>query len=149
MSVSFSPKAGLIPYFFDKDGQLKMLFMVASDPKFGGPKPMISKGTIEEGETPEHAAIREAVEELGLKPENVKGELIKIFEGKVTLRTSNYDMVIFGVEVHNKTNFNKWDYETLYATWMCNESFQVKGRKDHKPHVQVLVDVLEKNKERD
>ena len=144
MSMSFSPKAGLIPYIVDADGQLKMLFMVASDPKFGGPKPMISKGTIEEGETPEHAAVREAIEELGLKPENIKGELIKVFEGKVTLRTSNYDMTIYGVEVYNKTNFNKWDYETLYATWMSNDSFQVKGRRDHKPHVQELVELINK-----
>jgi 8-oxo-dGTP pyrophosphatase MutT (NUDIX family) len=142
MSISFSPKAGLIPYIVDSDGQLKMLFMVASDPKFGGPKPMISKGTIEEDETPEHAAIREAAEELGLKPENIKGELIKVFEGKVTLRTSNYDMTIYGVEVHNKTNFDKWDWETLYATWLTQKRFDEIGRRDHKPHVLRLTELI-------
>jgi 8-oxo-dGTP pyrophosphatase MutT (NUDIX family) len=138
--MSFSPKAGLIPYIVDTDGQLKMLFMVASDPKFGGSKPMISKGTIEDGETTEHAAIREAIEELGLKLENVKGTLIKVFEDKVTLRSSNYDLTIYGVEVHNKTDFDKWDHETLFATWMTLDSFDAKGRRDHKPIVKTLVE---------
>lgn len=140
--MSFPPKAGLIPYIVDTDGQLKMLFMVASDPKFGGSKPMISKGTIEDGETAEHAAVREAIEELGLKPENIKGNLIKVFEDKVTLRSSNYDLTIYGVEVYNKTNFDKWDYETLFATWMTQESFETKGRRDHKPIVNTLIEKL-------
>lgn len=143
-SISFSPKAGLIPYIVDKDGQLKMLFMVSSNPKFGGPKPMISKGTIEDDEISENAAIREAVEELGLRPENIKGKLIEVFNEHVSLRTSNYHMVIYGVEVENKMDFVKWGYETAFCTWMTNESFQVKGRRDHKPIVQTLVDLINK-----
>lgn len=145
MSISFTPKAGLIPYIWDKDGQLKMLFMVASDPKFGGSKPMISKGTIEEGEMPEFAAVREAAEELGLKQENIKGPLFRIFEGHVTLRSSNYALELFAAEVFSKTDFNKWDYETAFCTWMTNESFQVKGRRDHRPYVQTLVDLINNN----
>jgi len=142
MSMSFSPKAGLIPYIVDTDGQIKMLFMVASDPKFGGSKPMISKGTIEDGETAEHAAVREAIEELGLKPENIKGNLIKVFEDKVTLRSSNYELTIYGVEVHNKTNFDKWDYETLFATWLSQTRFDEIGRRDHKPIVLKLTQLI-------
>lgn len=142
-SLHFTPKAGMIPYMIDpKDGQLKMLFMVASDPKFGGPKPMISKGTIEPGEDVLVAAIREAGEELGLKESNLKNKPFKVWEGFVSLRTSKYDLTIFAVEIKNKADFNKWDYETLYATWMTNESFQEKGRKDHKEIVQQLVDML-------
>jgi 8-oxo-dGTP pyrophosphatase MutT (NUDIX family) len=143
MSSHFAPKAGLIPYIIDpKDNQLKMLFMVASNPKFGGPKPMISKGTIEDGEDVLTAAIREAGEELGLREDNIKGQPFKVWEGFVSLRTSKYDLTVFAVEIKDKTSFDKWDHETLYATWMTNDSFQEKGRRDHKNIVQLLVDML-------
>lgn len=142
MSVKFSPKAGLIPYMYDHSGEIKMLFMVASDPKFGGPRPMISKGTIEDGETAEKAAIREAEEELGLKFKNIKGQPFEIWHDFVVLRSSQYDLTVFAVEIKDRLDFNKWDSETLYATWMTNESFQVKGRRDHKPIVQNLVNML-------
>ena len=142
-SVQFTPKSGFIPYMIDpKDGQLKMLFMVASNPKFGGPKPMISKGTIEDGEDKLTAAIREAGEELGLKEVNLKNKPFLVWEGFVSLRTSKYDLTVFAAEIKDKSDFNKWDFETLYATWMTNESFQEKGRKDHKSIVQQLVDML-------
>lgn len=146
MSSHFSPKAGFIPYMFDQStGQLKMLFMVASDPKFGGPKPMISKGTIEEGEETLHAAIREAKEELGLKAKNLKNEPFKLWEGFVSLRTSKYDLTVYAAEIKDKTDFDKWESETLYATWMTNESFQEKGRRDHKEIVQLLVDIVQEH----
>ena len=145
MSVHFTPKAGLIPYIVDpKDGKLKMLFMVASDPKYGGPKPMISKGTIEDGEDTLVAAIREAHEELGLKQNNIDGLPFKVWEGFVQLRTSQYNLIVYGVKIKDKHDFDKWQHETLYTTWMTNESFQEKGRRDHKPIVQLLVDQISK-----
>lgn len=143
MSVKFSPKAGLIPFMYDQNGDLKMLFMVASDPKFGGPRPMISKGTIEDGESSMEAAIREAEEELGLKRKNLKSQPFSLWHDFVMLRSSQYDLTVFAVEIKDKLDFNKWDSETLYATWMTNESFQLKGRRDHKPIVQKLVDHLQ------
>lgn len=141
MNTLFTPKAGVIPYMIDpKDGRLKMLFMVASNPKYGGPRPMISKGTIEIGEDKLSAAIREAHEELGLRETNIDGEPFKVWEGFVELRTSQYDLIVYGAKIKNKHDFDKWQHETLYTTWMTNESFQEKGRRDHKPIVQLLID---------
>ena len=97
---------------------------------------MISKGTIEDGEDKLTAAIREAGEELGLKEVNLKNEPFLVWEGFVSLRTSKYDLTVFAAEIKDKSDFDKWDFETLYATWMTNESFQEKGRKDHKSIVQ-------------
>ncbi len=145
MSTHFSPKAGFIPYMVDpKDGQFKMLFMVASDPRYGGPRPMISKGTIEPNEDILTAALREATEELGLKRENLKNDPFKLWEGFVALKTSKYDLSIYAAEIKDKSDFDKWESETLYATWMTNESFQEKGRRDHKPIVQLLYDKIVK-----
>ena len=142
MATQFNPKAGLIPYMYE-NGILKMLFMVSSNPKFGGPKPMISKGTIEAGEDELVAAIREAEEELGLKKENLKEDPFLVQREYVQLRSSEYDLAIFAAEIKDKYDFNKWCYETAFATWMSVDSFMEKGRKDHKPIVQLLVNKLE------
>ena len=56
-----APRAGLIPFIRSERG-IEYLMMIASDPKFGGPRPMISKGKIEDGETQKQAALREAEE---------------------------------------------------------------------------------------
>ena len=76
-------KAGLIPFYREEDGTIKFLMMVASNPQFGGYKPMISKGSVEDDEQVQECAIREAVEELGLVVENCIGTPFKIFENYV------------------------------------------------------------------
>lgn len=132
------PRAGLIPYMREPDGTPIYLMMVASDPKFGGPRPMISKGKIEDGETAPECAVREAEEELGLKRRNLRGSLVQVFEGRVELYSCAYDLYVFGVEIQDRYDFDKWCEETEYTVWMTLEDFRAKGRKDHVRFVEEL-----------
>jgi 8-oxo-dGTP pyrophosphatase MutT (NUDIX family) len=136
------PRAGLIPYMLGEDGQYKYLMMISSDPKFGGPRPMISKGKIEPGETKLEAAVREAQEELGFKTRNARGTLKLIAEERVTLHSGAYNLTVFGVEIMDKYDFDKWCSETEYVTWMSLESFKVKGRRDHVKYVEKLEEMV-------
>lgn len=131
-------RAGLIPYRRTKGGELKYLMMVSSDPKFGGPRPMISKGKIEKGEDTLAAAIREAEEELGFKQRNRRGEYIELFSGRQELFSGAYHLTVYGVEIQDKYDFDKWCDETEFTTWMTLESFKSKGRKDHVKFVEAL-----------
>lgn len=135
-------RAGLIPYLKGEDGQWRYLMMVSSDPKFGGPRPMISKGKIEVGETKLEAAVREAQEELGFKLRNARGNLKLIADERVELHSGAYDLTVFGVEIMDKYDFDKWCDETEFTTWMTLESFKVKGRRDHVKFVEALEQMV-------
>ena len=76
------PRFGLIPWTVYHDSII-MMFMMPSDPKFGGSNYQIAKGRKESGETDLEAAIREASEELGLKPSNIES-INKEFLGSFT-----------------------------------------------------------------
>jgi 8-oxo-dGTP pyrophosphatase MutT (NUDIX family) len=132
------PRAGLIPYMRMEDGSYQYLMMVASDIKFGGPRPMISKGKIEKGETALHCAIREAEEELGFKPRNARGDYILLYEGRVVLTSGAYDLTVYAVEIQDRYDFDKWCDETEYTVWLDAAEFAVKGRKDHIKFIQEL-----------
>lgn len=131
-------RAGLIPFHRDSLGTPHFLMMVSSDPKFGGSKPMISKGKIEVGETPLAAAIREAEEELGFEQRNARGSYIELFDGRIELFSGAYHLTVFGVEVQDRTDFGKWCDETLYTEWFTAEEFRQNGRRDHIRFVEEL-----------
>jgi 8-oxo-dGTP pyrophosphatase MutT (NUDIX family) len=135
-------RAGLIPYIWGEDGQLRYLMMVSSDPKFGGPRPMISKGKIEHGESKLTAAVREAEEELGFKIRNARGTLKEVANERVVLHSGAYDLVVFGVEVADKYDFNKWCDETEYVVWLTATEFRLQGRKDHVKYVEKLEEMV-------
>ena len=135
-------RAGLIPFMRSEDGTLRYLMMVSSDPKFGGPRPMISKGKIEIGESKRAAAIREAEEELGFRADNVRGDVLNVADERVHLLSGSYDLAVFGVEIRDERDFGKWCHETDYTTWMTLESFKIKGRKDHVKYVEMLERIV-------
>lgn len=132
------PRAGLIPYLRDQDGVYQYLMMVSSNPKFGGPRPMISKGKIEDGEGTLECAIREAEEELGLVRENMLEDPFLLTHERVILRSGAYDLTVYAAEIRDRWNFEKWCDETEFTTWMTLESFKEKGRKDHIPYIEML-----------
>ena len=131
-------RAGLIPFLRREDGTLQYLMMVSSDPKFGGPRPMISKGKIEAGETPIEAAVREAEEELGFKIRNARGAPALLFDGRQELYSGAYHLTVYGVEIQDRYDFDKWCDETEYTLWMSLEEFRAKGRRDHMKFVEAL-----------
>ena len=136
-------RAGLIPYLRDAEGVLKYLMMVSSDPKFGGPRPMISKGKIEDGETALEAAVREAEEELGFQMRNARGSMKLVFEGRQELYSGAYHLTVFGVEILDRSDFEKWCDETEYTEWMSLSEFKARGRKDHVKFLEALERMIE------
>lgn len=112
-------RAGVIPWLVDGH-QVKMLFMRPSNFKFGGPDFQIAKGRIEKGETPEEAAKREALEELGLLESNVEEfKDLGIFLGK---------MQVFLAKVKNKDDFSLYSSETGETNWLTLEEYREVGR---------------------
>lgn len=130
-------RAGLIPFIREIDS-IKYLMMVASDSKFGGPRPMISKGKIEFGESSLEAAIREAEEELGFKKRNGRGDIVEIFDGRQELFSGAYHLSVYGIEIQDRYDFGVWCDETEYTVWYSLEEFKVAGRKDHVKFVESL-----------
>ncbi len=131
VSRSMRKKAGMIPYVLEDGGPL-FLFMVPSDSAYGGSKPSISKGNVDPGETTEHAAIREAEEELGLKRTNLIADSIQLawhstFAGDI----ESYDFFVYVCQVKNKADFNKPHYETGSTHWLTAKEFENTGRRIH------------------
>lgn len=128
-------RSGLIPYFINENGDIEMLFMKPSDPKFGGPDYQIAKGRVEDDdENFKEAAIREAEEELGLYRSN----LMDVFElGNFLGRTS-----VFVGQVKNKDLFGVPDFETDSTRWMTEKEFLISGRPLHKPIIKEAVDQI-------
>lgn len=132
-------RAGLIPFMRDESGDPIFLMMVSSNAKFGGPRPMLSKGKIEEGESALECAVREAEEELGLVQLNMVSAPAFLAEERVVLRSGAYHLTVYAVEIRDRWDFGKWCDETEYTEWHTLESFEEKGRKDHVKYVQQLA----------
>lgn len=126
-----STRAGFIPYFIGPNG-IEFLFMVSSNPAFGGPDPAIAKGRIDQGEDTKLAGIREATEELGLKENNLKSSTVKLgWEGFISGLDSHYQMSVFIGEVNSKEDFNTPDHEVSETKWLTLQQFREIGRKSH------------------
>lgn len=131
-SVLIEPRSGLVPFIKDTDGQYRYLLMISSNPRYGGPRPMVSKGKIEEHETAFEAAVREAEEELGFKQSNAAGKSFMIADQEhVHLRSTNYKLTMYAVPVLSKYNFGPWCDETKCTVWLTLREFKDRGRHDH------------------
>ena len=136
-------KAGLIPYRKTRRGVFEFLFMISSDSKFGGDKPMISKGGVETNERTVEAAVREAQEELGLRLENLKASPQKIWSGTMRGQDSSYMLEVFIGEVKNKKDFDIPHYETEATVWMTADKFFKYGRLAHFKLIQAANKILQ------
>jgi 8-oxo-dGTP pyrophosphatase MutT (NUDIX family) len=123
-------RAGVIPFYVE-EGEIKMLFMQPSDPKFGGEHFQVAKGKQEEGETDKETAFREAGEELGL----FNGNIIEKHDlGNFLGRTR-----IFLAEIEDPNMFGDPDFETGAVKWLTLNEFKDIGRDLHKPIVKAAV----------
>lgn len=137
LEITAESKAGFLPYIM-VDGVPQFMFMIPSDPEYGGDKPTVAKGGIDEGESPKQAGIREAEEELGLKKSNVNPSTIRLaWAGEIKGMSSSYFMSIFMGEVKDKSDFNKPHFETKETVWLSLDDFKKHGR-------QSQVEIVEK-----
>lgn len=126
-------RAGMIIYHIPSDDpEIKILFMVPSDPTHGTKYPQIPKGKVEENETSKEAAIREAKEEVGLFPPNIEGNINLL--GRFLGRTD-----IFIAKVKDPKLFGDFHFETKRTVWLTPEEFQQQGRDLHKPIIKAAV----------
>lgn len=128
-------KAGFLPYMMGTEEPIFM-FMISSDPYYGGDKPMISKGEIDGNESYPTAALREAHEELGLKESNLLSCEIG-WEGKVVGLCNSYGMIIYTGQVNNYHDFDTPHFETERTVWLTLDEFKEQGRESHIPIVEI------------
>lgn len=120
-------RAGVIPYIIE-NGDVLMMFMVPSEPAYGGQEPQLAKGKVEEDETMMQAALREGAEEVGLFKGNcIITEEVGLFMGRTT---------VFVSKIKDKDMFGSPGFETESTMWLTLEQFMEQGRPLHKPVVQ-------------
>ena len=120
-------RAGLIPYIIEGDN-IEMMFFIPSNPDFGGYKFQIAKGRVDQGESPQNAAIREAEEEIGLDKENIKK--VTLVSEKLLTGSEGYEytLYLYAVEVKNKSDFNQFESETKETGWLTIDDYSKYGR---------------------
>lgn len=130
-------KAGAIPFHIEGP-TIQFMFMVPSDPKFGGTKPQIAKGGIDPGENSQIAAFREAKEELGLTRDNIES-VIQVVTKKIQRPSDNsYSLTVYGAKVHDKYNFVHPHFETGETMWLTRQQFALHGEPEHFSIVEAL-----------
>jgi 8-oxo-dGTP pyrophosphatase MutT (NUDIX family) len=128
-------RAGGIPYYRFPDGVTRILTMVPSDPAYGGTHPQVAKGGIDDGETPEEAAIREVSEELGGVPDNLT---------QITYLGLFENIYIYTMKVIDPEEFERPCFETLYTKWVAeHELWSVRFR--HHPIVKAAFAAIKSN----
>ena len=121
-------RAGVYPIYID-ESQIFVYMMVPSKKKFGGALPQMGKGGIEKGELPEHAAMREGHEELGLRASNVK-KLRQLATDTIEGKKEIYDITVFVAEVFEKDDFDPHGYEAKWSGWVDLEEAVKVSRKN-------------------
>jgi len=136
-------KAGLIPYYKDND-EIRMLFMVSSDPDYGGPDPQVAKGEVDAGEEIADAAVREAQEELGFNTYNaVPNTFARAWEDVITGKFDRFYLTVYCVEVQDPDNFSEPHYETARTVWMTLDEFEGQGRRVQIPVVEAVASLAQ------
>lgn len=130
-------RGGLIPYTV-KDGEIYMMFMKPSRPKFGGDQFQIAKGKQEPNEDIAQTAIREAKEELGLFVGNIVNvDNLGVWLGRMT---------VFIAEIKDPAMFGDptTPDEVGEVKWLSPEEFNNVGRGLHKPIVKAAARKIQK-----
>ena len=126
-------KAAFIPFHNGK-----VLVCRSSNPAFGGPHFALCKGNVDEGETVQQAAIREAQEELGLRETNITGPIKHLG----TFKTFDYMLSVYMAEVADPKAFNEPCWEIAETKWMTWDQFTAVGREQHRPIINAFFQQL-------
>jgi len=134
-------KAGIIPYYIE-DNLIYMMFMIPSNPLYGGSQPQIAKGLLEETEISNNqfidAAIREGTEELGLRIDNIVS-VNKIWDKRSIFKKSISNFKVYSALIKDKDKFDPFHYETGETVWLTDQNFSKEVRFDHIPIVFSLI----------
>lgn len=133
-------KAGFVPYQIYL-GVPVFMFMIPSDPRYGGPDPQIAKGMIDAGEDELTAAMREAEEELGLRQSNIISHTIKHVTND---KKGAVSMSIYMGQVKSIRDFDKPHYETGSIHWLTLDQFKKVGKVSHLHIVEMIHGLLTK-----
>jgi 8-oxo-dGTP pyrophosphatase MutT (NUDIX family) len=108
-------RVGGVPYYFDEEGRLMMLFMVSPEE---GAMPEISKGHTEKGEHEYDTLFREIREELGLKKKYVKNvyKAYPLTNKDIDLKWKM--LSLYGMELECKPGLTKTCEETDHVVWL-------------------------------
>lgn len=136
-------KAGCIVNMVDDNGY-KFLFMVPSNPMYGGVKPQIAKGVVNKNEDIKAAALRETAEELGLVYRNIKS-VTYIGKEKIVTGNGSYHLHLYGVEVFNDKDFKAPHYETGKRVWLREHQID-KVRSSQKNAIKRAIDMVKRSK---
>jgi 8-oxo-dGTP pyrophosphatase MutT (NUDIX family) len=131
-------RGGIVPFYVNSTGEIKMMFMQPSDKRYGGPEFQIAKGRMEPGENPLETTLREANEELGLRESNIK------WIRKVGVFLNTHHIYIAEVNTRNDKKFDEPMYETGATKWMTEKEFVSIGRKLHIPIVKSCLRTFRK-----
>lgn len=138
-------KAGIIPFYIEGNDIVRMLFMIPSDPRYGGNSPQIAKGIVEPNEVESskflESALREGHEELGLKIKNIKN-VNQIWNRPHPIKKPTFKFIVFSAEIKNPHDFGPFHYETGETRWLNNKNFKKSLRKDHIEIVEELLNSL-------
>jgi 8-oxo-dGTP pyrophosphatase MutT (NUDIX family) len=116
----YKEKAGVIIFH---EGEI--LLVKPSDPNYGGPDFQIPKGRVKTGNSIEDTAIREEMEETGLKRSNIQS-IKKIKAYNIAGMFGSYNLTLSAIKVEDKNNFNESDYEIEEKRWFkFNEAMNI------------------------
>ena len=135
-------KAGFIPYYISSDGKIKMLFMVPSDPFYGGPDPQIAKGGIDNNDSALSTALREAKEELGLKESNIELDTLHLISSEHPEPSRDYSLITYAAKVSDPEDFLTPHYETGSTHWLTLTEFEAVGRQCHRSIARKLISII-------
>ena len=142
---NYRAKAGFLPYHTDDSGVTRFLFCLTSNPKFGGTRFAISKGTIERGENELEAALREAEEELGLRQSNIVPKTLKLaWRGNIKGKKKTQFLPIFTAQILDPAEFGPSDSEIAETKWMTLDEFLKSGKRSHTKIVEKIAKRLPK-----
>lgn len=131
-------RSGVIPYYIDDDGDIKMLMMKPANAAYGGTTYQVAKGKHDDGEDPLDAGMREAREEIGL----FKGNVEHIHNLGVFLGRTH----IFVAKIKDPDMFGdpSTPDEVAETKWLTPEQFKEEGRDLHKPIIKAAVRYIKK-----
>ena len=130
-------RAGIYPVYIDQSGDIFVSLMIPSDPAYGGTEPQMGKGRIDDGQTPEDAAVREGEEELGLRRDNM-GPVEKLQSQVITGAQASYTIHVYCTQIKDPKAFDEPHYESGWTGLLQIDDAIAKTRTGQRPFLQAL-----------